>query len=455
VQSPGLMKKCTNCGYVRRPEDDEYAMVPPRACPRCFAFYPSDQIGQFEKKGDGPIAPPTPAASRARWLSILVVAVAVTFAAAFYLAGRVKDNSLSNILQSPAKILNPETNKANAPQQPVSISDIVKRIAPSVVSILNYNDRKELVSRGTGFFIGNLGEVITNHHVLKGAAYAEIKTSSGQTYPVNSVISEDAPNDLITVSTGAPSQGAVPLRISTYVPEIGEKVIVIGSPLGLEQTVSDGIVSAFRQMKDLKKVIQITAPISSGSSGSPVVNSQGEVIGIAFMQLVGGQNLNFCIPGETIVSLRPNAGYSLGKITPYSPSVKLYFYQDENRMIRFVKNPDNTGPNYILLTRPDGSIDREKFENWIFEQMGGNPYNIDPQALVNAEKDRLPELFRSVFPGHEIDELKRFSPEARGYWGSWVANHMQAVYSRAENSKNSGIMKHKEMMAYLDRLQKQ
>ena len=76
-----------------------------------------------------------------------------------------------------------------------------------------------------------------------------------------------------------------------------------GSPLGLENTVSDGIVSAIRDVPDFGKVIQITAPISPGSSGSPVLNMQGEVIGIASFQMVEGQNLNFAIPSEKIISL--------------------------------------------------------------------------------------------------------------------------------------------------------
>lgn len=448
------MKKCANCGYVRRPEDDEYAMVPAKACPKCYAFYPSGGHVQKAAEPVVPASPAKPAMSRAKWILLLAVSVVTAFAAAFYLAGRTKDAPLSNVLQLPGKDPAYQANTQSAPQQPVSISDIVKRIAPSVVSILNYNERRELTGRGTGFFTGNPGEVITNHHVLKGAAYAEIKTFSGRTFPIHSVVSEDAPNDLITVSTGAPSGEAAPLRISSYLPEIGEKVIVIGNPLGLEQTVSDGIVSAYRKMRDFSKVIQITAPISSGSSGSPVVNIRGEVIGIAFMQLVGGQNLNFCIPGETIAGLRPSSGYSLGKISSYTHSDKLYFYVDENKMVHFIKNPENPGADYILLTKTDGSIDRSKFENWIFEQLGGNPYQIDPQALVNAEKERIPELFRRMFPGHEMDELKRFSPEARAYWGAWVANHMQATYSRAETARNIGIMKHKEMMSLLERAQR-
>jgi tetratricopeptide (TPR) repeat protein len=78
---------------------------------------------------------------------------------------------------------------------------------------------------------------------------------------------------------------------------------VYGSPLGLENTVSDGIVSAVRDVPDYGRIIQITAPISPGSSGSPVLNMQGEVIGIATFQMVEGQNLNFAIPSERIASL--------------------------------------------------------------------------------------------------------------------------------------------------------
>ena len=97
-----------------------------------------------------------------------------------------------------------------------------------------------------------------------------------------------------------------PLRLvqrAQIIPEVGERIIVYGSPLGLENTVSDGIVSAIRDIPDYGRIIQITAPISPGSSGSPVLNMQGEVIGIASFQMVEGQNLNFAIPSEKITSL--------------------------------------------------------------------------------------------------------------------------------------------------------
>jgi hypothetical protein len=89
-------------------------------------------------------------------------------------------------------------------------------------------------------------------------------------------------------------------------PREGDKIIVVGNPLGLEGSISDGIVSAFRTTRDLGKLIQITAPISPGSIGSPVINTNGEVIGVATLNLEGGQNLNFAISSERLISLWKN-----------------------------------------------------------------------------------------------------------------------------------------------------
>ncbi|HEY9500602.1 MAG TPA: tetratricopeptide repeat protein, partial [Pyrinomonadaceae bacterium] len=87
-------------------------------------------------------------------------------------------------------------------------------------------------------------------------------------------------------------------------PQEGESVVVIGNPLGLEGSVTNGIVSAVRDIPTFGRIIQITAPISSGSSGSPVVNMQGQVIGIATLQITGGQSVNFAIPSERISQLQ-------------------------------------------------------------------------------------------------------------------------------------------------------
>ena len=184
-----------------------------------------------------------------------------------------------------------------------SLPNLIKRIKPSTVIIFVYDDKGEFLKLGSGFFISQNGDVITNYHVIQGASSAEIKTSDGKTYPITYILAGDEPNDLIRLSVNIPSQEVYPLTLSKTIPEVGERIIVYGSPLGLENTVSDGIVSAIRDIPDYGRIIQITAPISPGSSGSPVLNLQGEVIGIASFQMIEGQNLNFAIPSEKITNL--------------------------------------------------------------------------------------------------------------------------------------------------------
>jgi Trypsin-like serine proteases, typically periplasmic, contain C-terminal PDZ domain len=191
-----------------------------------------------------------------------------------------------------------------------NLTEIVKKVSPSVVLVLTYDEQGKALSQGSGFFINTPGEIITNFHVLEKASRAEIKTSAGKVYPVKEVLAEDKINDLIRVSVDMPKQKATPLSLSTSIPPVGEKIAVVGNPLGLEQTVSDGIVSAVRDISGFGKIVQITAPLSPGSSGSPVVNMKGEVIGIATLQITEGQNLNFAIPGEQIAKLTPTKAKS-------------------------------------------------------------------------------------------------------------------------------------------------
>jgi len=184
-----------------------------------------------------------------------------------------------------------------------SLPSLIKRIKPSTVIIFAYDEKGEFLKLGSGFFISQNGDVITNYHVIQGASSAEIKTSDRKTYLITHIVAEDKKSDLLCLSVNIPSSSVYPLSLSKTIPEVGERIIVYGSPLGLENTVSDGIVSAIRDIPDYGRIIQITAPISPGSSGSPVLNMQGEVIGIASFQIVEGQNLNFAIPSERITSL--------------------------------------------------------------------------------------------------------------------------------------------------------
>jgi len=194
-----------------------------------------------------------------------------------------------------------------------NLTALIKKVSPSVVLVITYDEEGEELSGGSGFFISEAGDVITNRHVIQGAYHAEVKTADEKVYDVKEILAEDKEGDLIRLSVDIPRDAVHVLGISDSLPEVGERVIVVGNPLGLEQTVSDGIVSAVREIPAFGNIIQITAPISSGSSGSPVVNMKGKVIGVASFQMVEGQNLNFAIPGERVTKLTPGKGQTLAE----------------------------------------------------------------------------------------------------------------------------------------------
>ncbi len=180
---------------------------------------------------------------------------------------------------------------------------LIKRVEPSTVVIFALNPEEKKISQGTGFFVNSEGDVMTNYHVLSGASRAVVKVSSGGEYPVKKILAEDPDGDLVRVAVEIPREEVRPLALSRSLPEVGEKIVIVGTPLGLDKTVSDGIVSAIRRVPEFGEVIQLTAPISSGSSGSPVFNMRGEVVGVATFYLLPGQSLNFAIPATRIWKL--------------------------------------------------------------------------------------------------------------------------------------------------------
>jgi tetratricopeptide (TPR) repeat protein len=193
------------------------------------------------------------------------------------------------------------------------LPDLVRRIKPSAVAIETFDSRGEKLSRGSGFFIA-VDRVVTNRHVIDNAFRAEVHSYNGSVYPVRGVIAVDAEGDLALLRVEAPPNQVRPLLLDKTSPQEGESVVVIGNPFGLEGSVTNGIVSAVRDIPTFGRIIQITAPISPGSSGSPVVNMQGQVIGVATLQITGGQSVNFAIPSERISQLQSGALLSLSDL---------------------------------------------------------------------------------------------------------------------------------------------
>jgi len=186
------------------------------------------------------------------------------------------------------------------------LTELVKIVQPSVATVVAYDVNSNVANIGTGFFIDDKGHLITNYHVLVGKFGAEIKTADGSTYPIKSVVAENQATDLIKVLVDIPHEKVHWMKVSEEMPPVAQRVMVVGSPMGLEQSVSDGIVSSVREIPGIGIFFQMSAPISPGSSGSPVVNMDGKVVGVATFQFVQGQNLNFAISGKSILALKTN-----------------------------------------------------------------------------------------------------------------------------------------------------
>ena len=198
----------------------------------------------------------------------------------------------------------PKIDQAKAAAAQESLPDLVRRVKPSVVSVLTYDLKGEPLISGSGFFV-RPGEVVTNMHVIKGAHRVEIHTldGKGRTFPVVGALAVDDEADLALLKVDLPAERSHPLPLTMSIPDEGEKVFLIGNPLRLEGSVSDGIVSAIREVPDLGRIIQTTAPVSHGNSGSPLFNMRGQVIGIVTVKVTNGQNINLALGVSRIASL--------------------------------------------------------------------------------------------------------------------------------------------------------
>ncbi len=196
--------------------------------------------------------------------------------------------------------------RAAARSQPptVTLPDLVARIKPSVVTVLVYKgEGDEPVSQGTGWFLSPT-EIVTNRHVLEAGTRADIRLSTGEKVRVTGVLAETSDQDLVILAVEVKGKPPKPIPLASTGPSEGARVFSIGSPLGLDLTVSEGIVSAVRNIAPYGTIIQTTAATSPGSSGSPLMDMQGRAVGVVTLQYSRGQALNFAIAAGAVRSLQ-------------------------------------------------------------------------------------------------------------------------------------------------------
>lgn len=245
---------------------------------------------------------PLPAEGRTapQWLAFLAAAgVALALAVCLILYVGVQSSSLT---------------------QGFSLAELVKAAEPSVVRITTLTDSGEGV--GTGFLVKNDGTVVTNWHVIENASEATATLADGRTFGIRGCLGADPHTDLALLQIDCPAHLLPrPLKVSPTLPDKGEKVFALGNPMGLSDSVSDGIVAAVRSGTELHPdlratVIQHTAPISQGNSGGPLINSRGEVVGVNTLASGPGvQNLNFAISSRDLFNMAANK-YSIPGTLP-------------------------------------------------------------------------------------------------------------------------------------------
>ncbi len=218
-------------------------------------------------------------------------------------------------------------------EQPGTLAgEIYKKASPAVVLIESLNEKHEVAAAGSGFLVSSDGKILTNYHVIAHTKEVTVRLANKDAYDAVDVLDIDKRKDIALIKIKAVDLPFLTVGKSSTV-DIGDQVFSLSTPLGVFQnTLSEGIVSGIRA-GDGYRYFQVTAPISHGSSGSPIFNSKGEVIGIAAITISEGQNLNFAIPID----------YAKGMLaSPSQPRTLAAIYEPEPES---EPEPDKKQPN--------------------------------------------------------------------------------------------------------------
>lgn len=191
------------------------------------------------------------------------------------------------------------------------------RLKRAVVIVTTYDDHGSPLLQGSGFFIAP-ERVVTNLHVIKQARSIHVETFAGRKVPVTSVAATDEDSDLALLQIGAPSPGAETLELEYTAPVAGDPIFVVSNPQGAHWKTTRGRVGAMWNLAGTGRRLQITASLRPGSSGGPVLNQQGRVIGIAAMHLQSAEELDFAVPAENLKVLQALAGVASSRPIPRS-----------------------------------------------------------------------------------------------------------------------------------------
>ncbi len=315
------------------------------------------------------------------------------------------------------------------------------------VDVFDYGGR--LIGTGSAVAVTE-NSAITNYHVVEKAWSAELVTESGERIPVAGLTAFSEAWDLAVLQVRGRLQ---PVTIRTSPARVGEDVVAIGSPVGLINTVSTGIVSARRTMDGLD-VIQVSAPISQGSSGGGLFDRQGLLVGVTFAYLKDGQNLNFAIPAEYGRQMLAQAGPlrdlpGVSRLTPENLVPVLYETHPALRLgeaeilLDYLLVPDSSAgygqaPDVLWMV-----MDDEAYFDFLTAMLLSDDVAAS-EAAVQAFVQEVAFLFGKAYPGLDgtvfLAYIGEYSYRPWGYdyvrynpnTGTWLVIRPVLVYWREQ-----------------------
>ena len=267
----------------------------------------------------------------------------------------------------------------NASAGVLTPQEIAKRALDATVLLVMKDSNGQVLGTGSGFFVQR-NQIATNYHVIEGAAAGTAKRVGKETtYSIEGVTAMDEKHDLAILRISASDVQPLPLGDSEAV-NIGDAVYVTGNPEGIfEGTFSDGIISGIRGNSNNKR-LQMTAPISRGSSGGPVLNRSGEVIGVAVTIFNGGQNLNFAVPSKYLKTLATG-------MPPSKPSWQGNLPISAETYIRRGNSKSELGLHQLAIEDYDSAIRLRPDYSWVYANRGQAKENLGQYFGAIADYD--------------------------------------------------------------------
>ena len=293
----------------------------------------------------------------------------------------------------------------------------VADLSQSVLLVNVYDRDKNLLKTGSGFVMFNDETLVTNFHVIKDAHSVEAVDNTDASYSIDGAYAYDVAKDVAILHFSAPSGLPVLEMGDSDAVQVGDEVTAIGSPLGLKNTVSKGIISAVREEQDWY-ILQTTAPISPGSSGGALFNQKGEVIGTTYAGMASGENLNLAVPSKYINRVRNINPFGetkmdsrTGEITP-----AYYSFSEINKNLPIINEQNQEELEGLMAQYGKSYVSSETigFRKESLETFGANANSyVDMISIEDTESRKLYDKylsdfdnnFRNGIPAPQVDFL--------------------------------------------------